>query len=141
VDLLKAYSNHADQTKRLRSLLDLPRSRPPRQPRPPKQENHRLSAEQVAQLVAAYQAGGKVTQLARQFGVHRFTVYRLLKQAGVLRARGIQVEDLPDVVRLYEAGWSPARLADEYGVVVSTVASTLRKAGVTIRPRPGWPPQ
>ena len=139
VELVKAYSNPADHVERLRSLLDLPRAARPELPeRPPKQAQRRLDAEGVAELVAAYAAGGRVKKLATQFGIHRDTVHNILKRQGVLRPPGIQPDELPEVVRLYEEGWSMARLAAELDVSPSTVNRALRKAGASIR-RPGPP--
>jgi transposase-like protein len=139
VELVKAYSNHADHVEGLRSLLDLPGATRPRRPeRPPKQAQKRLDPEGVAELVAGYRAGGRVKKLAAEFGIHRDTVHNILKRQGVLRQPGIQLGELPEVVRLYEEGWSMARLAGEFGVSPSTVNRALRKAGASIR-QPGPP--
>jgi len=51
----------------------------------------RLSPEDIDRLLAAYQAGGRTTQLAGQFGVHRNTVQRLLKGRGAHLAHGPRV--------------------------------------------------
>ncbi len=135
VDLVRAYSNPSDasdQVKHLRSLLDLPRAvRRERHQRPRKQTQTRLDPEEVAKLVAAYQAGGRVKQLASQFSIHRLTVTSILQREGVtLRPRGIHPDDLPKVIRLYEDGWALARLAIKFDVSPSTVTNTLRRAGV-----------
>jgi transposase-like protein len=135
VELVKAYSNHADHVERFRLLLDLPRAARPRTlDRPPKQAQRRLDPEGIARLVAAYEAGGRVKRLATEFGIHRDTVHNILKREGVLRQPGIQPEDLPEAIRLYHDGWSLARLAAEYDVSPSTVTNTLRRIGVAIRP-------
>jgi DNA-directed RNA polymerase specialized sigma24 family protein len=137
VELVKVYSNHADHVERFRLLLDLPRAATPSSPeRTPKQAQRRLDAEGVAELVAAYAAGGRVTKLATQFGIHRDTVHNILKRQGVLRSSGIQPGELPEVVRLYEDGWSMARLAAVLDVSPSTVNRALRRAGASIR-QPG----
>jgi transposase-like protein len=137
VDLEKAYSNPADQVKRLRSLLELPRTAGSRAPRrPAKQAHKRLDAEEVARLVAAHQAGAGVKELARRFGVHRQTVSDILRREGAHRAPGVHRDDLPEMVRLYEEGWSLAQLAEKFGVAPATVSRALRFEGVRIR-RPG----
>jgi lambda repressor-like predicted transcriptional regulator len=111
-----------------------------RRQRQPKQAQTRLDPEEVAQLVAAYQAGGRVKQLARQFGIHRLTVSSILQRAGVtLRPRGIHPDDLPELIRLCEEGWALTQLAARFDVSPSTVTNTLRRAGVPIR-RPRQPP-
>jgi lambda repressor-like predicted transcriptional regulator len=143
VELVKAYSNHADHVERLRSLLDLPRAARLKTPeRPPKQAQKRLDPEGIAGLVAAYTAGGRVKKLATEFGIHRDTVHNILTREGVLRPPGIQPQDLPEAIRLYHDGWSLARLAAEFDVSPSTVTNTLRRVGVAIRPpgpRPACP--
>jgi transposase-like protein len=143
VELVKAYSNHADHVERLRSLLELPQAaRPSRSERPPKQAQRRLDAEGVAELVAAYAAGGRVKKLATQFGIHRDTVHNILKRQGVLRQPGIQLGELPEVVRLYEEGWSMARLAAELDVSPSTDGEAdrlrWRSGDASSRPCPKW---
>jgi lambda repressor-like predicted transcriptional regulator len=141
VDLVRAYSNPSDQVEHLRALMELPRAvRRERRQRPPKQAQTRLDREEIAHLVAAYQAGGRIKQLARQFGIHRLTVSSILQRQGVtLRSRGIHPDDLPEVIRPYEDGWALARLAVKFDVSPSTVTNTLRGADVPIR-RPGRPP-
>jgi lambda repressor-like predicted transcriptional regulator len=110
-----------------------------RRQRPPKQAQTWLDPAQVAGLVAAYRAGGRVKQLARRFGLHRYTVTTILQREGVtLRPRGIHPDDLAEVIRLYQDGWALARLAAKFEVSPSTVTNTLRRAGVSIR-RPGRP--
>jgi hypothetical protein len=110
VDLVRGCSNLSDQVERLRTLLKLPRTaRRERRPRTAKQAQTRLDSDEVAGLVAAYRAGGRVKQLARQFGIHRLTVSSVLQREGVaLRPRGIHPDDLAEVTRLYQDGWALA---------------------------------
>jgi lambda repressor-like predicted transcriptional regulator len=110
-----------------------------RRRRPPKQAQIRLGPNDVAQLVAAYEAGGRVKQLARQFGIHRLTVSSILQREGVaLRHRGIHPDDLSEVIRLHRDGRALARLAAMFDVSPSTMTNALRRAGVAIK-RPGRP--
>lgn len=141
MEFLKEYSNHGYQVEHLRSLLELPRvARHQRRQRAPKQVQTRLDREAVAKLVAAYRAGGRVKQLARQFGIHRLTVSSILQREGVtLRPRGAHPDDLPEVIRLYQDDWALAQLAVKFDVSPSTVTNTLRRAGVPIR-QPRRPP-
>ncbi len=62
---------------------------------PPKQVQKRLGPDAEAELLATYQAGGKVKKLAVEFGIHRVTVSAILKRHGVLRPPGIQADDMP----------------------------------------------
>jgi DNA-binding transcriptional ArsR family regulator len=105
----------------------------------PIQVQHRLDPSQVAELVAGYQGGATIEDLAERFGVHRTTVMAHLDRSGVKRRRrGIEVASLPEAVRLYEAGWSLARVGERFGVDGETVRTAFRKAGVPIRPRRGY---
>jgi lambda repressor-like predicted transcriptional regulator len=127
----------------MRSLLSLPRvSRPDPPKRPPKQAQKRLTRDELAELVAAYKAGGRAKELAVSFGVHRTTLTNILKRHGVtLRPPGMHPDDLAEAIWLYQQGWSLATVGEKFGVGAETVRATLRRAGVTIRPRPGWSKQ
>src|SRR6266508_2964644 len=81
---LRAFSNPSDQLERLRTLLELPKTtRPSQPPRPPKQSHKRLDRAEIAELVAAYKAGGRVKKLATRFGIHRTTVTDIPAREGV----------------------------------------------------------
>lgn len=136
------YSNLCDQGERIQDLLEMTPAGPSEPTiRTPKQAQHRLPPNKVDQLVAHYQNGAKVNDLATLFGVHRDTVSELLDRRGVnRRRRGLPRELLDKVISSYEAGSSLAVIGDELSVDAGTVALALRKAGVPIRPRRGWPP-
>ena len=136
MDLVGAYSNPSDQLERLRTLLELPHAtRPERSPPPPKQAQKRTD---VAELVAAYEVGGRVKKLAVQFGIHRTTVTDILQREGVaLRPPGIHPDNLPEVIHLYREGWSLAELGRTFDVSRSTVTNTLRRVGEPLRRRQG----
>jgi DNA-binding transcriptional regulator LsrR (DeoR family) len=99
-----------------------------------------LKLAQLKSLVAGYQAGRTMKELAAEFGIDRRTVSTHLRRAGVRSRRGgLDQEQAVDVARLYEAGWSSGRLAERYSVSSDNVLRTLRAAGVKIRPRRGGP--
>jgi hypothetical protein len=55
-----------------------------------RQAQRRLTAEQTQQLVAAYEGGASMKELATRWGMHRTTVAAQLRQAGTpLRRQGI----------------------------------------------------
>ncbi len=94
----------------------------------------RLTAAQVAELVAEYQAGADMKELAVRWHAHRTTVAGHLRRAGVeLRRQGLSEDQLGEAVRLYGEGWSLLRLADRYGCDAETVRSHLKQAGVRMR--------
>lgn len=98
-------------------------------------ENRKLSPDEVAELVAAYQQGAAVTALSQRFGVHRQTVDQHLARAGV--AKRSQVKMTPSRVarakELYEQGWSARQIGVELDVCASTVSNKLKRAGVQMR--------
>jgi transposase-like protein len=92
-------------------------------------------------MIAAYEAGVTMKELASALGIHRNTVSDHLRQHGVpTRRRGLDENDTADAARLYEEGWSSLMIGKMYNVDPKTALTTLRKAGVHIRPRRGGPP-
>ncbi len=66
----------------------------------------RLTADQVAELTAEYQAGADMRELAVRWQVHRTTVAGHLRRADVkLRRQGLSKEQLGEAVRMYGEGW------------------------------------
>ncbi len=112
--------------------LSEPSGPPAEAPAPPVQR--RLTADQAAELVAEYQAGADMRELAVRWQVHRTTVAGHLRRAGVeLRRQGLSEEQLGEAVTLYSEGWSLQRLAECYGCDAETVRSYLRQAGTRMR--------
>jgi hypothetical protein len=140
VEVLGRYSNLCDQGERVRTLLEMtPDGQEQSKVRTPKQAQHRLSSGEVDELVAGYQAGTGVNDLATQFGVNRDTVFAILKRREVVRRpRGIPSDLVERAVSDYRAGLSLAVIGAELSVDPATVSRTLRKAGVSLRPRRGW---
>ncbi len=99
-----------------------------------RQQQRRLTAAEVVQLVIEYQAGADMNVLAARWQLHRATVATHLAQAGVsTRRQGIPDTRVHELVRLYAEGWSCARLAERYDCVDETVRQTLKRAGVKLR--------
>ncbi len=140
MEVLGRYSNLSDQGERVRSLLETTPDGPKRAKlRTPRQAQHRLSSVQVDMLIARYQVGAKVKDLAIQFRVNRDTVFSILKRRQVVRRqRGIPSELVEKAIADYRAGSSLAVIGAELSVDPATVSRTLRRAGVSLRPRPGW---
>ncbi|UOT06793.1 helix-turn-helix domain-containing protein [Rhodococcus opacus] len=93
-----------------------------------------MSADETAQLVERYQAGALIKELAREFGINRQTVSKLLARAGVpLRPRGLSPSQVAEAARLYETGWSLFRIGEQLRVDHTTVRRQLLKRGVQMR--------
>jgi hypothetical protein len=120
-----------------------------------------LKPTRVDALVAAYQSGRTMKELAAEFGINRRTVPAHLRRAGVpIRRGGLDHDQVAEAASLDEAGWSSGRLAERFDVSADSVLKSLLKpdvvpgdrrdivwtvlwkdpghrAGVSIRPRQG----
>jgi hypothetical protein len=68
-----------------------------------RQAQRRLTAEQVQQLIAEYEAGASMKELATRWDLHRTTVAAQLRQAGApLRRQGIPADRLTEACRCRE---------------------------------------
>jgi hypothetical protein len=70
----------------------------------------RLSPLEMEALVADYEGGGRVGELARVYGIHRTTVSAHVARAGKTRGQLIEAQ-VDEVARLYEQGWASAGIA------------------------------
>lgn len=99
----------------------------------------RLSLAEQEQLVAGYQAGVVVKELAGQFNVHPSTVMAMIRRRELRRRRPVlRAEQVARAVKLYLNGLSLATIGNEFFCQETTVRLALVKAGVKIRPRRGW---
>ncbi len=131
--LTGASSKHFAQVRRLAaalpSLIDEPRA-----PAPVRQQQVRLTLARVAQLVAAYEAGADMNELAKLYGVHRHSVRAHLDKAGVeLRRQGLTEPETAEAERLYVAGVSLAKLGVKFGCDHTTVRRALLRRGLVLQ--------
>ncbi|MGC4154475.1 MAG: hypothetical protein QM628_15555 [Propionicimonas sp.] len=104
----------------------------------PKPRPRKLTDDEVAVLVARYEAEPNQTALAREFGVARETVHLALLRAGVelgppVRGRSSWTwQQEAEAVARHAAGEAAVALAAEYGVSPSTMwrAARLYRQGV-----------
>jgi transposase-like protein len=93
-----------------------------------------LRETEQAELVAAYESGAAVKELAGAYGLHRNTVSSILDRHGITkRRRGLTPPQLEQAIQLYRQGWSLARIAEALGFWDSTILLALRRAGVRTR--------
>lgn len=98
----------------------------------------RLDQDQSQHLIANYQAGSTVYELAEEFGIERRTVSAILHRHDVpMRRRGLTNEQVEDAERFYEQGWSLARIGNHMDVTADTVRKRLLERGVTMRDTQG----
>jgi Helix-turn-helix domain len=132
VDLLGRYSN-PDIVSRLHRILsghgrDRPSHRPVASVR---QQQTRLTHPQRSELLDRYLAGEPATTLAKELGVHRATVFSVLRRAGLqTRYRILSDDDIAVAQRMYEAGQSLAVIGQHFGVADRTVLNVFRRNGV-----------
>jgi lambda repressor-like predicted transcriptional regulator len=95
-------------------------------------------------LEAAYIAGGSMTSLAEEFGLHPTTIRKWLTRRGTpMRRRGGQnrqwdAAEVDTVCRLYESGQSQTAIGERIGASQNTVSRMLRSRGI-VSERPSGP--
>jgi hypothetical protein len=136
VDLIEALSSPPMPVTR---MLEMAVTWPEQSESEPYQRQHCKTARQlrpseIDALVAAYQAGSTVYELAKHFGIHRATVGQHLRTRGVdTTPPGLDLDDLPIAVKLYQEGWSLAKIAERFDTSSNTVRKSLRETGVVMR--------
>ena len=101
----------------------------------------RLCPSTADDLIAAYQAGATLNQLADHYGIHRTTVAAHVDRHGAPRHDDRTAWDegaLEEAAEMYAAGLSLVDVASRFGIDAQTVANRFRRAGRPIRPRRGW---
>ncbi len=102
----------------------------------PKQTQVRLSRDQVAELIASYQAGSTLAEVATKFGVYVRTAAAHLEREGIAQRRHrLTADQVVEAVRLYEAGCSTIQIGHHFGVYPESIRYRLKRAGVKLRPR------
>lgn len=102
----------------------------------PTKPQTRLTSEQRAELVADYESGMPVREIAAKYRVHRGTIPSIVVQAGgSVRAPGLTEEVRARAVALYVQGMTLRRVAEELGADDKTVRKAIVDAGAILRPR------
>ncbi len=95
-----------------------------------------LRSSEIDELVASYQAGATVFELAARFNIHRSTVGRHLKERGIdTRGPILGSNEVQEAVDLYQAGWTLDKIAKRHGVGYETIRRPLSAHGIEMRPR------
>ena len=132
---MERYSNLRDQGERLQALSKMVPSGPSKvNPRAPKQVHRRLKPAEIGELVARYQDGAKVRDLAADYRINRNTVIGHINRAGVRRHYpALMSEEIRKAAHLYRSGWSLAAIGSHFRVNASTVRTALLRVGVAMR--------
>lgn len=100
--------------------------------------NTRLQPNQIAELLADYQAGTHLRELATKYAVSESTVKRHIRASGVehRKTRALARDQIQEAARLYvHDGWSILKLSKHLHCAEDTVRKALRNEGVELRRR------
>ena len=98
-----------------------------------RQAQRRLSPAELETLIAEYEAGARVCELAKVYELHRTTVARHVARAG--KPRPVMTDaQIDEAVRLYGDGWTLHNVGQHLGVADQTIRRALVERTVTIRP-------
>ena len=133
--VLGSYCNQGRETSRLFELIARARSehieRTPVEALNERPRFSKLSKQVRAEILARYQQGERVVDLAAAFGVSEWSVQNLRKTAGVEpHPRGMSQAAIDEATKLYALGWSLNKIGRQTGFDPKTVAKELRARGV-----------
>jgi transposase-like protein len=132
VHLLQSYCNRVEATVRLENLLVRAQkdtveriSRP--EAKSAKPAPKKLSAAANEAIVAAYEGGARVVDLARQFGVSKWTINHRLNVAGTdHRPNSMSPEQIDRAVALRASGLSTKKIVPIAGFSEGTIWTELK---------------
>lgn len=112
----------------------------PRRPAPVilKQPNTRLTPEQASELIADYQSGTRLRDLASKYDISESTVKRHIRSAGVPHRKtwALDRDQVQEASHLYATeGWSILKLSKHLGCAEDTVRRALLDNSVQMRSR------
>jgi DNA-binding transcriptional regulator LsrR (DeoR family) len=97
-----------------------------------RQAQRRLAPVELEALIAEYEAGARVGELAKVYELHRTTVARYVALAG--KTRPVMTEEqIDEAVFLYGDGWTLHNVGQRLGVADQTIRRVLVERAVTIR--------
>jgi hypothetical protein len=105
-----------------------------------RQEQRRLSPNQIAALVVEYRTGSTVPELIRSYGICRTTVLAHLHRSGVETRPSVfklKDDDRAAIFELYESGLSLVRIGAACSVDSKAIGRVLERAAVPRGPRRG----
>ena len=144
--MVAAFSNFLHPHKRRAQLQRLLKKaeegtrKPDPDQREARQLHRRLGSAAIVEIVAAYESGSSVSQLAAAYGRSSDGMMRLLKQEGVkMRFQHLTPERVAEIVRLYEEGKSIYAIQGILAIPKTSVGRALTQAGVQMRGRGGAP--
>lgn len=132
--VLAAHCNREQETAAIELLLQAQGSEPRVRRAPAPASAKKRPANVRAAIVAEYEDGAEIKDLAAQYGVHRVSIYHYLDEAGIARrVRFMKPEQAKQAIQLYTEGASLAKVGERLGFAPHTVERALRKHGVALR--------
>lgn len=97
------------------------------------------------ELASRYHSGESASQIAASIGLHKCTVAKILRKAGVQfipgrHKRGTTPEQDLAIVAQHQAGIPKEEIARQHNLAIGGVYSVLRRCGVTFVPNPNAVP-
>ena len=94
-----------------------------------------VTPQMAVDMVARYEAGASIREVAAAFNVHRETAARHLRASGTqLGKAGLTEEQAARAEVLYLSGQTLAQVGEKFGVSQGTVGRCLRERDVELRP-------
>ena len=142
VEVLRRYSRRGDLWRHATKMnLQLargdtrPAATPVRGGQPAHRVDVRLGSDQIAQIVADYEAGTETAELQLRYGLSKGSVRKLLTDAGAApHRRPLSDDEIHACSRLYAGGMTIREVAAKRGLPKTTVQDALRRLGVESRP-------
>jgi len=96
----------------------------------------------AAQIVAEFEAGTSIPQIAARHGVAASTAYRLLRRTGARAGlpKGDRADRDAEIIAAYRGGVSARDIAGRYGLHTTTIHHILRRHAVPRSQTPGRKP-
>lgn len=89
----------------------------------------------IAELVAAFESGASVPDLARQYGVSKRALRHLLSGRGLqMRKQPLSADEVELAINLYAEGLSLREIGAQIGRGKTSVREALNQCGVVLRP-------
>lgn len=106
-----------------------------------KQKQKYLSKEEINEIVAKYKNGKTTYELAEEYGCHRYTISKHLKEAGLeVTNRVARKESLVGLVlQLYSEWYKPQEIGEALGISADSVRRCLKENGVELRHSSAYP--
>lgn len=96
--------------------------------------DERTDGEQIARIVAEYEAGASAAVIGEMFSLSKRSVIKILREAGIaIRLPRMSEAEVREATRLYAGGLSLVDVEKRLGRDHSTIYKALRRVGVRMR--------